>query len=197
MPGMGHSVEALLDPRLEAVVRADWATLSDRGIGRVPGEGYRPHVTLTYATSYDEDGEGRLREVISEGAGLPVDVRLGGLVVFGGHHGFVLARAVVPSRTLLDLHERVAGLLAEVPGLSRTARPGAWTPHVTLARLESAQGVGAAVGALVGGRERAGQVIAVRHWDGDRRLEQIVATTTPRGDQGSIGDQGNSGDQGS
>ena len=207
MPGVGHSVECLLDPGLDGAVRAEWDALADAGLrprerppwrraasGEPVHEGpvhegpvheesmpaRRPHITLTWATAYGEDGERDLPGLVLAGAGLPVAIRLGGLVVFGRRPRFVLARAVVPSKDLLDLHERVATRLRDSPGFSATARPAAWTPHVTLARLRSAEQLAAAIELLSAGPgARAGSVVAVRRWDGYNRREWLVAGAAP------------------
>lgn len=185
---MGQSVECLLDPRLDGAVRAEWDALADAGLrGREDPAAdrppRRPHITLTWATAYGEDGERDLPGAVLAGAGLPMAVRLGGLLVFGRSPRFVLARAVVPSQDLLDLHERVATRLRDSPGFAATARPGAWTPHVTLARPRSAEDLARAIDVLSAGRGGwDGSVVAVRRWDGDRRREWLVAG--PHGEAG-------------
>lgn len=171
---MVQSVELLLDARLDAAVRTEWSALLAAGLdsqARIHAESNRPHVTLGVAQSIPPGIEGAMRERID---GTPVPLRLGGVVVFGDRHA-TLARLVVPSTALLELHAAVFALLEQCPGIPRHIRPGEWTPHVTLARRVSAGRIGAAIVATgAGGRDLTGTSAGIRRWDGRAKHEWRV-----------------------
>lgn len=168
---MVQSVEVLLDPRLDAVVRDEWSRLLEAGVGsqgRVRAESNRPHVTLFVAGALPTEFDDALRAVLPP---RPLAVRLGGVVVFGSRHA-TLARTVVPSIALLELHARVFEILAGCPGIPAHIRPGAWTPHVTLARRVPVARIGVALAATQTPETRlAGASGGVRRWDGESRRE--------------------------
>lgn len=179
---MVQSVELLLDEQSDALIRREWAYLAELGLpsqARHPGSSNRPHITVGVATSIDDDAERRLSTMIAGARDrgtwrFPDLLRLGGLVVFGGTRS-VLARAVVPSPELMDLHARVHEVLAGSPGIPPHLEPGHWTPHVTLAMRMRADEIGSAASHLVADlRDVDAGVSAVRRWDGDRRSEWIV-----------------------
>lgn len=166
---MVQSVELLLDPATDAVVRAEWTVLADAGLpsqARHRGASNAPHVTLLARPTIDDSREPGLSKLT---AVLPLPVRLGRLTVFGGRR-LVLVRPVVLGRALLDLQAAVRELL----GSGDRFGPGEWTPHVTLARGMTADEVGAAVGLLAGRREVDGEAVSCRRWDGDARREWPV-----------------------
>ena len=163
-----HSVELLFDLDTEAVIRRAWDDLRAAGIAAQPPAA-RPHATLCVAQQIDE-------AVLPALAGLaerfPFPARLGTTLVFGRNAGIV-ARLVVPSGDLLDLHAEVCRLSAPHlrPGPMPHTRPGDWTPHVTLARrvppdlLAKALGIGGApaeINAAASG---------LRLWNGNERTE--------------------------
>lgn len=126
------SFELLLDERTEAVVRAEWEALAAAGLsslGAHPSASNRPHITLLVRPEVPTPARSVLEEVVR----LPMPLVLGPLVLFGAGERRVVARSVLPSRTLLrahaDLH-RLAGPGEDAPH----TRPGDWTPHITLAR---------------------------------------------------------------
>ena len=167
MTSMVQSAELLLDSGLDAAVRFEWATLSDAGLpsqNRHLGESNRPHITVAVASS--------MPVAVDDGAAIrfdPFDVRLGGLVVFGGRTA-TLARLVVPSTELLDLHART--LAAVGPGSFDNVDTGRWTPHVTLARRLTSEEAGAAVRLLSASVEDlVGSAVALRRWDGEAKRE--------------------------
>lgn len=168
---MVQSVELLLDADLDAAVRAEWARMFDAGVdsqARVRTASNRPHVTLFVARAIPREAEDALRDVVADA---DLDVRLGGFVVFGGRHA-TLARLVVPSAALLDLHAKVFDVLSGCPGVPDHIRPGQWTPHVTSARRVPAAHLGTAITAAGGGsRDQVGRSCGVRRWDGDAKLE--------------------------
>lgn len=83
-----------------------------------------------------------------------------------------MARLVIPSRALLSVHADVTEILG--PGLPHL-EPDRWTPHVTLARRLLPEQVGTAIGLLLGAPDIDGRSTAVRRWDGDNRVERLVA----------------------
>lgn len=125
----GCAVELYFDPALEAEIRARWALLDAAGWVSPAAAGFRPHVSLAIFEDVDDVG---CRPVIEAFAGqvAPIDIRLDALGVFGQT---VLFLTPVPTRSLLDLHDRFHRLA--MPGM-RTLRPyyapGRWTPHCTL-----------------------------------------------------------------
>lgn len=122
-----QSIELLLDADAEARMREDWRRLQAAGLsslGAHTSPSNAPHVTLAAGP--------RLPAPSAElWNPLPLPVRFGGLLLFGEGERRVLARAIVPSVELMTLHAFLHEGLAEVDPLTA---PGAWTPHVTLAR---------------------------------------------------------------
>jgi hypothetical protein len=191
---VGHSIEGLLDDRLEAELRHEWRLLLDGGLPSQAHAGHhRPHVTLTWSQALGEDLEGPIGALA---AGLPLAVRIGAVLCFPAGKGtFTLVRLVVPSAGLLELQESVAAIVADAPGLSRTSRPGAWTPHVTLAHRLSPVQVAHALALLAHpGPARhdharpdlahpgpAGAIAGLRHWDGGARHERPLGPGAPGG----------------
>ena len=158
-----QSVELLLDDALDAAVREEWRLLADAGLpsqARHTGPTNAPHVTLAVAAALSPAAEARLVNTVTDE--LP-SLTLGGLLVFPGH---VLARVVVPSAALLDLHARVIVAVGDEDGVVEHVHPGAWTPHVTLARRLGPDDLASAVRLLADApRERTGRAAAVRRWD--------------------------------
>ena len=171
---MVASVELLLDPAADADVRRQWDALIAAGLpsaGRHTGASNRPHVTLSVAAVVPPERE----PLIVTAAGtvpLPLPLSLGGLVVFG-RGPFVLARQVVVSAGLLELQTEIADAVRE--GFSHTA-PGSWTPHITLARRLAATDLGRAA-EMVATPEVSVAATAIRRWDGDRKVDWIIAGT--------------------
>ncbi|HEX2810439.1 MAG TPA: 2'-5' RNA ligase family protein [Kineosporiaceae bacterium] len=178
---MVQSVELLLDDELDAAVRAQWQALADAGLpsqARHTGSSNRPHVTLAVtATTWPEPVEARLSDAAA--SGLPLRVRLGGLIVFGHGPRHVLARLIVPSSGLLALHAAICDVVADAPGGVAHTGPGEWTPHVTLARQLTVRQFPTALASLAGPaarpREPEGVAVAVRRWDGVARREWLIA----------------------
>ena len=171
---MVASVELLLDPATDADVRRQWDALIAAGLpsaGRHSGASNRPHVTLAVAATIPPERES-LIAAAADTVHLPLPLSLGGLVVFG-RGPFVLARQVEVSADLLDLHREIADAVRE--GFPHTA-PGSWTPHVTLASRLTAGDLGRAVD-LTAGSDVSASAVGVRRWDGDRKVEWIIAGT--------------------
>jgi 2'-5' RNA ligase len=169
---MVHSVELLFDPDAEAAVRRSWDELRAVGV-RAQTPAARPHATLTVADRIDD----AVLPALAELAGaFGFEVRIGAAVVFGRSAG-ILARLVVPSVELLDLHAEVcrsAGPHLRPGPLPHTV-PGDWTPHVTLARRVAPDQLAAAL--HIAGRPADITAVAsgLRLWNGNDRTEiQIV-----------------------
>ena len=164
-----RSIELTFDGSLDALIRSDWARLADAGLPSLASHtapSNRPHMTLAAGNSLLLDADAQ--DVWAE---LPVEARFSGVVVFPSQQGkYVLARLVVLSKALLELH---AGLHRRCTGADANTTPGAWTPHVTLARRLPGHLVGAAVDCVDVRAE--GQCIEARLWDSTTR------TVTPLG----------------
>jgi len=168
-----HSLELLFDDAAEASVRADWERLIEAGLpssGRHRSASNAPHVTLVAAPALDPGTVPGIDERVPAAAG-PVDLPLvsAGVLLFGPNRGtYVLVRQVVATPELLELHRRVCAAVQPVPGQMRTSRPGAWTPHVTLARRLSAEQVAAALQVIEPPPEPL-RAVGLRRWDSDAR----------------------------
>ena len=165
-----HSIELLLDPATDEAVRGEWALLAEAGLpsqARHTGASNAPHVTLLAAPGFDASHDDELAEAMSA---LPLPVTLGPLLVFGRPpRGLVLARGIVVSRGILRLHERVDGIAHDAT-IASHSRPGAWTPHVTLAMRLDPDQLAAAVRALEATpTELEGTFASARRWDGTER----------------------------
>lgn len=172
---MAHSIELLLDSHSDAAIRAQWQALADAGLPsqlRVTAATNRPHVTLVAAQRISPEVDEPLGALAPR---LPLECLLGAPLVFGGAR-LTLARLVVPSSALLDLH-------AEVYRLARPhlpdepyghCVPGRWTPHVTLGRSYTADGIGSALAVLSGSGDLAARVVGLRRWDGDARVDHLL-----------------------
>lgn len=178
--GPVHSVELVLDPAADQVVRAEWARLAEAGLPsqalhRSPSN--RPHVTVT--TSEGWPGPDGLGAVLGALGVLPLPAWLGPPVLFG-RGPFVLARVVVASEALLALQGGVAAALA--PLSSELVAPGRWLPHVTLARRLAGDRVAEAL-AVLGPEPGELSFTAARHWDSVARVDEPL--TPPRGTPGA------------
>jgi 2'-5' RNA ligase len=157
------SVELVLDDETEAAVRAEWAALGEAGLSSLAAhtaESNRPHITLLVRTQLATFDASAIT------ARPAFDVRLGAPLLFGVGDRRVLARSVVPSGDLLALHRDVHEAAGPGDDAPHTA-PGAWTPHVTLARRLRVRDIEQALGA-VGGDLR-GTARALRRWDAATR----------------------------
>jgi hypothetical protein len=175
---MADSVELLLDPRTEDIVRSAWQMLDDAGLpsqAHVKSPTNRPHVTVIAAGRISPGVDDVLRPLADR---FPVATQVGAPVVFGGSSRHALARLIVPSAGLLDLHAEIYRLcLPYVSGEPFDhCRPGHWTAHVTLGRRFTAQEIGAAMALLNGsGNDLGGAVAGLRRWDSRQRVDhQLV-----------------------
>lgn len=175
---MTQSVELLLDPAGDTLVRGQWSALADAGLPteqRAPAKAspsHRPHVTLYAGDAIPPSAEGELPGLL---AGLPLPVLLGALTLFGPHReGYVLVHPVVATSALLDLQAEVA----QRCGADRDGHfgPGRWTPHVTVARRLAASQVGAALDVLAGvpAAGRPVRLAVGRRWDSVARQDWLL-----------------------
>jgi hypothetical protein len=169
---MVHSVELVFDPDTEATVRRIWDELREAGIpSQAPAS--RPHATLTVAERIDAVVD----ELLSSLAGrFPFPCLLGAPLFFGRTKA-VLARLVVPTTALLDVHAHVHRLCLPHlhPGPMANALPGEWTAHVTMARRVVPPQMGRAVRIAGKPSEITGSVIGLRRWDGNKRVEYPIS----------------------
>ncbi|HTY73492.1 MAG TPA: 2'-5' RNA ligase family protein [Actinomycetes bacterium] len=170
---MVHSVEVLLDERSERWVRRQWAVLAEAGLPSASRHGSasnRPHLTLAAYQRIPVDLHPALRSVAE---GLPVTVRLEGLLVFGKDRSRILVRAAVRTAELAALQERVRAICGECPLPADKFDDADWMPHVTLARRMSPDQLAGAVGVL-DTRTIVAQGVGLRHWDGERHEEHVL-----------------------
>lgn len=166
---MVHSVELVFDPDTEAAIRHIWDALRDAGIpSQAPAS--RPHATLTVAERIDPEVDAVLRPLVTR---FPFACRVGAPLVFKA----VLARLLVPTAELLDVHSEVHRLCLPHlhPGPMANALPGQWTAHVTVARRVMPNQLGRA--ARIAGKpaEIEGAVVGMRRWDGTKKLEYPIS----------------------
>lgn len=184
---MAHSIELLLAADGEAAVRTQWQELSDAGLpsqARVKSPTNRPHITLVAAARIAGGVDEMLRELAAR---LPLDCVLGAPLVFGGPR-LTLARLIVPSAALLDLHAEVYRLtLPHIAGEPFAhCRPGHWTPHATLGRRYTAGEIGPALEVVHGGGgDVAAAVAGLRRWDSDARVDHLLVGYPVLRDPGS------------
>ncbi|BBX22563.1 hypothetical protein MTER_19740 [Mycolicibacter terrae] len=167
---MVHSIELVFDVKTETTIRRIWAELAAAGIpSQAPAS--RPHVTLAVAQRIDPRVDAELATVVER---LPMSCILGATLIFGRSHG-VLARLVVPSVELLELHARVHRACAPhlLPGPMPNVLPGRWTGHVTLARRVGPAQLGRAQ-RIAAGSDITGEFIGLRRWDGNARTEYRI-----------------------
>jgi 2'-5' RNA ligase len=169
-----QSVELLADAAADEWVWTQWRALESAGLPSQVRHGSLtnwPHVTLAVADSIPDTVDNELSALMN--SALPMSMRIGGIAWFPGRR-HVVARAIVTSTPLLRLHEQVSAAMSGLDGLGARMGPGAWTPHITLARgvrTEQLPDVIAALAQVDGiAEEVAGQFIACRRWDSDRKV---------------------------
>lgn len=165
------SIELLVDDATDAAIRADWAALEAADLpnaGRTASETNRPHVTLVAAPGIPDDADARLASLA---AGLPLPLRLAGYVVFDSPTTCVLSRLVTVSAELVELQRAAHGLVAPLAPPVDTSAPGAWTPHLTLARRLPHERLGEALAALAEHRmPESASFPRLRRWDSAARV---------------------------
>jgi 2'-5' RNA ligase len=107
-------------------------------------------------------------DLVAVARALPLEIELTGLTLVPHGDRAVLARAVVPSAPLLDLHAGVAAAVAEWGAALPHTVPGDWTPHVTLARRLRVDDLARAISAVDAGPLSA-RATALRIWDAAER----------------------------
>jgi hypothetical protein len=164
-----RSLELTFDEGTDAAIRTDWRLLASAGLPSLASHtsgSNRPHASIAVGPELAA-GE----ELEAALGALPLTLRFAGFVLFGPRRGsFVLARAVVVSRELLELH---AAVHATQPGALDVTLPDAWTPHVTLARRLTAAQLAIALEALPAAAD--GRLTGARLWDSEtRELTNLV-----------------------
>ncbi|TPG32239.1 2'-5' RNA ligase family protein [Mycolicibacterium hodleri] len=172
---MAHSVELLFDENTDAAIRRQWSALADAGLpsqANHTSPSNRPHVTLSVAQRIDSAVDATLRE---PGRQLPLDCLIGAPLIFG-RKSVTLARLIVPTAELLRLHRSVDSICApHLPSAPFAhARPGHWSPHVTLARRLAPADLAAALEAI-DADDIPGTFAGLRRWDGDARVDTVIA----------------------
>jgi hypothetical protein len=168
---MVHSVELVFDPDTEAAVRHIWDRLREAGIpSQAPAS--RPHATLTVAERIDPHVDELLRPLVAQ---FPFECRIGAPLFFGRAKA-VLARLVVPTAELLDVHAEVHRLCLPhlAPAPMPNALPGQWTGHITMARRVVPVQFGRAVRIAGKPTEIRGSVVGLRRWDGNAKREYPI-----------------------
>ncbi|MDT5015861.1 MAG: hypothetical protein QOD39_2021 [Mycobacterium sp.] len=168
---MVHSVELVFDADTEAAVRQIWDELREAGIAsQAPAS--RPHATLTVAERIDPAVDELLASLADR---FPMPCRIGAPLFFGLAKA-VLARLLVPTTALLEVHAQVHRLsLPHLhPGAMSTAVPDSWTAHVTMARRVIPAQMGRAV--RIAGKlpEIMGTIVGLRRWDGNAKREYLI-----------------------
>jgi 2'-5' RNA ligase len=165
-----RTVELLGDDGLDRAVRSAWRRLDQAGFSSLARHRHptnRPHVTLASAEQFPPG-------VVAVMAGalrvLPIGVQLDGLRFFGGPAG-MLAWAVDGGAVLRDLQAQVWAAL-DGAGRNPQHEPGAWTPHISLARrLPPGQ---TALAAQAVGETGVGGTLS-----GARSYDTVTRTVTP------------------
>ncbi len=173
---MVHSVELLFDDETDAAMRRIWDDLSDAGVRSLASStspNNRPHVTLSVAEHMADAVDVALRPLLGM---LPLRCTIGAPMLFGAGP-FTLVRLLIPSAELLRLQAEVHAVCLPhmTPGPLPHADPGGWTPHVTMARRVRPDKLADALSLRRMSRDRKGTAVAIRHWDGDNRVEHPVA----------------------
>ena len=169
---MVHSIELLVDADSEAAIHRAWDALSDAGL-RTPPPTSRPHVTLLVADEISPDVDAPLSQVLQR---LPLACVIGAPIVFG-RSPFVLVRLVVPSTELLELHADTVHICEPylTPGPAPNTVVGQWTPHTTLARRVEPSQLTRALAIRKTTRDIHGNVVGIRRWDGNKRVEHLIS----------------------
>jgi len=127
-----RTVELLGDDGLDRAVRAAWRRLDEAGLPSLARHGHptnRPHLTLASAEEFPPGAAAAIADALGA---LPIGVRLGGLRFFGGRAG-VLAWEVRGGDALRELQAQIWTALGSLDP-NPLHEPGAWIPHVSLAR---------------------------------------------------------------
>jgi len=159
------SVELIPDAELERAVREDWDRLLGADLpssGRNPAPSNRPHLTLAVRDRVEPSAFAGIAGM------LPVPLELGGVVLLGHKDRYVLARHVVVSARLLDVHRAVAAIAGRPEPRYSNTGIGRWTPHITLARGLTAARLATAM-RLIKAPNVVGEATGARVWDAEAR----------------------------
>ena len=169
---MVHSIELLFDRDTEAAIRHIWDDLASADIPSQAPAG-RPHVTLAVAERIAPDVDALLRPVAQR---LPLACAVGASLLFGRSNA-VLARLIVPTTELLELHAEVHRISGPhlLPGPMPNSLPGQWTAHVTLARRVEGAPLGPVLRLAGQPSEIYGNLAGLRRWDGSERVEYPIS----------------------
>jgi 2'-5' RNA ligase len=162
-PGMVQALDLTFDRPTDERVRAEWDALRDAGLpslARHTGASNRPHLTLDSRDEVGAEAEEALADVAER---LPLEVRVGTLLLFHARRRWVLARHVVVDAPLLALHQHVHAVLG--PGGSPVTAPGRWVPHLTLARGVPDDLLGAALAVVADAPPYTARALRLRRWD--------------------------------
>lgn len=167
-----RSIELVFDDATDAFLRADWSRLEADGLPSLAAHtspSNSPHITLAAGVDLQSQ-EGSHQEGLWQA--LSVDISFTGAIVFPAGTGkYVLARSVLLTAPLLDLHRHLhQGLSGALP----MTLPGSWTPHVTLSRRIPAHQLGAAMDLL--------DLRVEGHCTGARLWDSSTKTVTPLGE---------------
>ena len=168
---MVHSVELVFDRDTEEAVRHIWNALREAGIpSQAPAS--RPHATLTVAERIDPAVDELLAALAAR---FPFDCRIGAPLLFGRSQ-LILARLVVPTAELLDVHAEVHRLVLPhlQPGPMQNSLPRQWTGHVTMARRLHGNQLGRALRIAGKPSEIVGCAMGLRRWDGGSKREYLI-----------------------
>ena len=153
-----RSIELVFDDGTESAIRADWARLAEAGLPSLAGHtgaSNRPHLTLAAGAELS------VPQLHAFDGALPMEAVFSGVQVFAaGRDRYVLARSVVLTTPLRKVHRR---LHREIGGAVPLTLPGAWTPHVTLARRVTGEQLGKAMDLL--DLRLGGHIVGARLWD--------------------------------
>src|ERR1700694_262396 len=169
---MVQSVELVFDPDTEAAVRHIWDGLAASGVpSQAPAS--RPHVTLAVAEKIDPAVDALLADLTGR---FPFPCRVGAALLFGRSNA-VLARLVVPTTELLEVHAAIHRVCLPhlQPGPMPHTLPGQWTGHVTLARRVGGAQLGRALRVAQRTPAMTGSFVGLRRWDGGKRLEYPIS----------------------
>jgi len=165
-----RSIELVFDGSTDSLIRADWARLQAAGLPSLVAHtspSNSPHITLAAGADLQGDGDGPWQA-------LPIDITFSGAIVFPAGQGkYVLARAVLLTAPLLDLHRC---LHHDLSGALPLTLPGAWTPHVTVSRRIPGHQLGTAMDLLDLRLE--GRCTAARLWDSSTRAISPLSKST-------------------
>jgi hypothetical protein len=173
---MVHTIELVFDRDTEASVRHLWGELAAAGIpSQAPAS--RPHVTLLVADRVAADVDALLAGLRQR---MPMPCIVGAPVLFG-RGSAVLARLVVPTAELLELHTEVHRqcLPHLTGGPAPNSEPGQWTGHVTLARRVRGPQLARALRIVSRPSQMYGSFAGLRRWDGDKRVEHPIGDWQP------------------